>query len=296
MLQKRMKQILHIGHLGIERTKVNARGTMYWPNINTDIENMVANCTECQIYCNKLEKETLLQHTVPEKPWTKVATDLFHCFNQNYLILVDYTLKYFEVCQLQNLTSEEVITKMKSSFLRFGIPEEIVSDNGSQYTSNEFHEFAKIYNFRHTTSTPEYPQNNGLAERTIQTVKKTLKKARCCLEDPYLALLALRTTPKAKSESPAFILMKRNPKTLLPHIAKTVNKSNTDHKFSKPKELSPLQQNENIRVLQENLWKREGVVIKALPYHSYKIRLRNGNIVRQNRRHILLTKQLQESD
>ena len=119
--------MLRIGHLGIERTKVNARETMYWPNINTDIENMVANCTECQINCNKLEKETLLQHTVPEKSWTKVQTDLFHCFNQNYLILVDYTSKYFEVCQLQNLASEEVITKMKSSISRFGMPEEIVT-------------------------------------------------------------------------------------------------------------------------------------------------------------------------
>ena len=90
--------------------------------------------------------------------------------------------------------------------------------------------------------------------------------------------------------------MKRNPRTLLPCIAKTVNKLNTDHKFSQPKELSPLQQNENIRVLQDNLWKRDDVVVKALPYHSYKIRLCNGNIVRWNRRHILQTKQLQESD
>ena len=90
-LQKRMKQILHNGHLGIEHTKANARGTRYWPNINTDINNMVANCTECQIYWSNLEKATLLQHTVHKKPWIKVATDLFHCFNQNYLILVDYT-------------------------------------------------------------------------------------------------------------------------------------------------------------------------------------------------------------
>ena len=67
-LQKRMKQILHIGHLDIEHTKVNVTGAMYWPNINTDIENMVVNCTECQIYRNKLKKETALQHTVPEKP------------------------------------------------------------------------------------------------------------------------------------------------------------------------------------------------------------------------------------
>ena len=65
--------------------------------------------------------------------------------------------------------------------------------------------------------------------------------------------------------------MKRNTRTLLPHIEKTVNKSNTDDKFSKPKELSPLQQNENVRVLQENLWKREGVVVKALSFAFTKL-------------------------
>ena len=73
---------------------------------------------------------------------------------------------------------------MKSSFSRFSMPEEIVSDNGSQYTSREFREFAKICNPRHTTSTPEYPQSNGLAERTIQKVEKTLKKAKRCSKDP----------------------------------------------------------------------------------------------------------------
>ena len=185
---------------------------------------------------------------------------------------------------------------MKSNFSRFAIPEEIVSNNESQYKSREFREFAKIYNFRHTTSSPEYPKSNKLVERTIQTVKKTLKKARRRSEDSYLALLALRTTPKANSESPAFVLMKRNPRMLLPRIAKTVNKLNTDHKFSKPKELSLLKENKNVRVLQDNLWKREVVVIKALPYRSYKIRLRNGNIIRRNRKHILPTKQLQKSD
>ena len=113
-----------------------------------------------------------------------------------------------------------------------------------------------------------------------------MKKARRCSEDPYLTLLALRTTPKANSESSAFVLMKRNPRKLLPRIAKTVNKSNTDHKFGKPEELSPLQQNENVRLLQDTLWKREGVVVKALPYRSYKIRLRNRSIVRRNRRQI----------
>ena len=94
-----------------------------------------------------------------------------------------------------------------------------------------------MYNFRHTTSSLEKPQSNG---KTIQTVKKTLKKARRCSEDPYLVLLALRMTPEANSESPAFVLIKRNPRTLLPRTGKTLNKSSTDHKFRNPKELSPL--------------------------------------------------------
>ena len=82
------------------------------------------------------------------------------------------------------------------------------------------------------TLSPEYPKSNGLAERTIQPVKKYIEKGRRCSEDPQLTLLALKTTPKANSESLAFALMKRNPRTLLPRIAKTVNKSNTNHEFS----------------------------------------------------------------
>ena len=76
--------------------------------------------------------------------------------------------------------------------------------------------------------------------------------------------------------------MKKNPRILLPRIANTVNKSNTDNKFSKPKELSHLQQNKNFRVLQDNLWKREGITVKALPYTlaklDYEMELSSGDI------------------
>ena len=120
---------------------------------------MVANCTECQIYHNKLSKETLLQHTVPEKPRTKVATDFFHCFNQNYLILVDYTSKYFKVCQLQNLTSEEAIAKLKSSFLRFSVPEEIVT------MGHNMHQGSFMNMLKYTTSDTQH--------RVLNTLKAT---------------------------------------------------------------------------------------------------------------------------
>ena len=75
-----------------------------------------------------------------------------------YLIAVDYFSRYPEVVKLTTVTSQSVITALKSLFSRHGIPEEVVSDNGPQYSSQEFTDFSKAYNFRHTTSSPYIPQ------------------------------------------------------------------------------------------------------------------------------------------
>ena len=61
-------------------------------------------------------------------------------------------------------------------FARLGIPEEVKSYNGPQYASKEFQQFAKIWKFNYTTSSPRYRRSNGLAERTVQTVKHLLSK------------------------------------------------------------------------------------------------------------------------
>ena len=74
---------------------------------------------------------------------------------------------------------------MKSQISRYGIPDELIPDNGPQFACEEFAQFMKDYDIKHTTSSPCHPQANGQAERTVQTVKRLLVKAK----DPYKALL-----------------------------------------------------------------------------------------------------------
>ncbi|XP_029210371.2 uncharacterized protein K02A2.6-like [Acropora millepora] len=114
---------------------------------------------------------------------------------------------------------------MKKVFARYGIPQEVVSDNGSQYantrnlldSTHQFKEFAREWGFRHTTSSPEYPQSNGAAERAVQTAKRILKKAEADGEDPFEGLLKYRNTPfEDIGLSPAQLLMSRRTRTTLP--------------------------------------------------------------------------------
>lgn len=101
---------------------------------------------------------------------------------------------------------------MKSIFARHGIPEALRSDNGPQYSADVFSQFADEYGFMHNPSSPKYPQSNGEAERAVQTIKTLLTKN----NDPYLALLAYRSTPLENGYSPAELLMGRKIQTTVP--------------------------------------------------------------------------------
>ena len=107
-----------------------------------------------------------------------------------------------------------MINRLKSIFSRHGIPETLISDNGPQYAASEFAHFASEYGFTHVTSCPIYPQSNGEIERAVSTIKSLLQKSK----DPYLAVLAYRSTPLEQGYSPAELLMSRKLRTNIPTV------------------------------------------------------------------------------
>lgn len=158
-------------------------------------------------------KEPLIKSALPDYPWQIVGTDLFELKGLHYLLIVDYFSRYPEVTKLSSTTSATIISVLKSVFSRHGIPEVVRSDNGPQYSSKEFSDFAAEYGFCHVTSSPKYPQSNGQAERTVQTVKHLLKQSK----DPYKAMLSYCSTPLPWCHrSPAELCMGRPIRTWVP--------------------------------------------------------------------------------
>ena len=129
-----------------------------------------------------------------------------------YLIVVDYFSRWIEIEHLRSTTSAQVINHMKSLFARWGIPEEVRSNVGPQFTSAEFADFARHYGFLHTLSDSYCPQGNGAAERGVQTAKRIMAQPY-----PYLALLTYRSTPlDVTGCTPSQLIMGRQLRSRLP--------------------------------------------------------------------------------
>ena len=188
--------------------------SVWWPGISRQIEDWVSQCNVCAEH-SQVNLEPLLPTPLPAYPWQMVGADLFELHNVNYLLVVDYFSMYAEVTMLTTTTLSAVIKAMKSIFSRHGIPDMVQSDNGPQFDCQEFNTFANSFGFRHQTSSPRFPQSNGLVERAVKTTKKLLWKS----SDPCIALLNYRASPLHWCGlSPTQLLMGRQVRTTLPQM------------------------------------------------------------------------------
>ena len=218
-LRTTMMDIIHQPHLGQVMSIRRARQLVYWPGMSREIAEAVQKCEVCCQNQRAQQRESLQPVEVPKLPWQTVGMHLFQYGNQQFLIIVDYYSGFIEYSKLSASTSPAVIAHVKSVFARWGIPLKVVSDNGPQFSSRAFREFAEEWQFQHRTSSPTYPQSNGMVERAVGVLKGLLTKA----EDPYLALLNYRNSPRADgAPSPATRMLGRSTRSLLPESMRSV--------------------------------------------------------------------------
>ncbi|GBN52888.1 Transposon Tf2-11 polyprotein [Araneus ventricosus] len=190
-----------------------------WPKIEEDIENHVGLCEPCQQTRHAPPRAPVHPWEVTTKPWSRVHIDFAGPFQgQMFFLLVDSFSKWLEVKRLSSATSNATIKVMREIFATHGIPDSVASDNGSQYTSEEFQNFLSKNGIRHILVAPYHPSSNGQAERVVQTTKDALKRIISGDWNRRLTsfLLTQHITPSAATGfSPAELLMKRRLRTVL---------------------------------------------------------------------------------
>ena len=294
---------LHVGHQGIEKTKMWARDCVYWPKINDDITRLIQHCQACQENQAANRKEPLQQTEIPSGPWKMLGTDIFEAKGKQYVILSDYFSKYPLIREIiAPVTSAAVTRFIEEAVSLFGVPEQIRSDNGPQYSGESFKRFCKEYGISHITSSPHYPQSNGFIERQIGWLKPIIKKCMKSGQNINMALMNIRATPVSNNiPSPAELLMKRKITTLLPSRSEMdydpikqqmQNKKHQQmlqyNKTAAPNDLPPLYPGQDVRVFDKTskTWSPATVITRCPEPRSYTVQTNNGTTVRRNRVHL----------
>lgn len=168
--------VLHECHTGMVRMKMLSRTYVWWKNINTDIENFVKSCLTCQQTRNV--KKEVIESKWPRctYPFERLHIDFFHFEGKTFLIIFDVFSKFIDVILMSKTDAKSVTCKLNVVFSYFGLPKQIVSDNGPPFNSYEYDEYGQSLDIIITKTPPHHPPSNGSGERGVQTCKSVLKK------------------------------------------------------------------------------------------------------------------------
>ena len=144
-MRKHMMNVVHATHIGIEGCIRRARESMYWPRMTAELKDYILKCDICLTHRASPGKEPLIQHKFGDRPWSKVGVDLCELHGRTLLVVVDYYSNFIEVDRPTTTTTSGICKSLKGMFSRYGIPDQLVSDNGPQFSSVEFTKFAKEF-------------------------------------------------------------------------------------------------------------------------------------------------------
>ena len=299
-LQQRVLDELHQGHPGVVRMKMLARGHVWWPGLDKAIEQQARECHACQASKNSPARAPLHSWAWPSAPWERIHIDYAGpIFGKMLLIIVDAHTKWIEVCVMSSTTSSKTILALRDVFARYGLPRKIVSDNGPQFSSDEFRKFMLANGIKHTRTAPYHPSSNGAAERAVQTVKRALQAAHrtgSSLEQSLAAfLLQYRTTPQSTTGvAPCMLMMGRDLRTRMHLIAPDVGEHVRDQQDRQQRHHDQHSRTRGFSV-GTSVWARnfrdgscwvKAVIADQLGPVSYLVQLENGDYWRRHVDHL----------
>ncbi|KAJ8362061.1 hypothetical protein AAFF_G00399960 [Aldrovandia affinis] len=206
--QQRIFEVLHnLSHPGRKASQKLLSGRFVWHGLKKDVRDWVNACLACQrAKVHKHTKAPLAPFNVPERLFDHVNVDLVGPLppSRGYthlLTIVDRTTRWPEVIPLTSTTTAEVARAFISAWVsRFGVPADLSSDRGAQFTSELWAAIARQLGVTLHWTTAYHPQANGMCERFHRSLKVSLRAALqgdAWVDTLPWVLLGLRTAPKA---------------------------------------------------------------------------------------------------
>ena len=292
-LRKHVLKVAHDsimgGHLGSKKTADKIQATFYWPGLLGDVTRFCRSCDTCQktVPRGRVTRVPLQKMPLVDSPFKRVAIDLIGPItpaseegHRYVLTLVDYATRYPEAVPLKKIDTETVAEALVDMFSRLGVPEQILSDLGTQFVSDCMEEVNRLLSIKHLTTTPYHPMCNGLVEKFNGTLKSMLKKL--CTEQPrqwnrYInaLLFAYREVPQESTGfSPFELLYGRTVRGPM-HILKELwtNETDTEEVKNSYQYVFDLREKieETLKIAREGL---ENAQKKSQHYYNKKAKVR----------------------
>ena len=194
--------------------------------MDRNIEETVKACKGCALAA-KAPSIRFTPWPKTDRPWSRIHADFAGPLDgYHYLIIVDSYSKWPEVFRCKTPTTEITIKVLHELFARFGVVDTLVTDNGTQFTSGEFKHFCECFQVKHITTPAYHPRSNGMAERFVDTMKRSLKKARGTPTEKALQqfLQVYRITPNTNTPGslpPAEVMFARKIKSVFDKLLPT---------------------------------------------------------------------------
>ena len=135
-LREAVLKDLHQGHPGVSRMKALARSHFWWPGLDKDLEKLARSCTSCQAVKQAPASAPLHPWVWPSHPWQRVHIDYAGPFmGKMFFLAIDAHSKWGEVHQMTHTTAAKTVEVLRHLFAQYGVPEQVVSDNGPQLSS-----------------------------------------------------------------------------------------------------------------------------------------------------------------
>ena len=209
------------GQLGFKRTLARAKDIFYWVSLHLSVEKWCKRCIECQKrnQPTRHPKGQMKTYIVGE-PLARISLDMLglvtrtHTGNRYILVVTDYFTRFAEACGLPDIETPTVADKLLTEFIcRYGLPLQIRTDQGAQFTSDLFVELCKRLSICKTRHSPFHPQSSGLVERLNRTIEDMLNKFVSKHQkdwDKYLPFLMMAyrsSVHETLGETPCFMMM-----------------------------------------------------------------------------------------